>query len=145
VQVGGARMGIAGKVSTKWQWFGGYTRLNASIVDAIAPQTAGKTPANTPKDSLSLWSTYNLTQQWEVGGGTTYTSSRYMNNTNLTQVPSYARWDAVVAYHQPKYDVRFNMFNLANKYYYDALIPSDGGRAVPGLGRSASLSVAYRF
>lgn len=145
VQVGGARMGIAGKVSTKWQWFGGYTRLNASIVDAIAPQTAGKTPANTPKDSLSLWSTYNLTQQWEVGGGTTYTSSRYMSNTNLTQVPSYVRWDAVVAYHQPKYDVRFNMFNLANKYYYDALIPSDGGRAVPGLGRSASLSVAYRF
>ncbi len=145
VQVQGARMGIAGKVSTKWQWFGGYTRLNASIVDAIAPLTAGKIPANTPKDSLSLWSTYNLTKEWEVGGGASYMSSRFMSNTNLTQVPSYVRWDSVVAYHQPKYDVRLNIYNLANKYYYDSLVPSDGGRAVPGGARSATISVAYRF
>jgi catecholate siderophore receptor len=41
--------------------------------------------------------------------------------------------------------VRLNVFNLTNKYYYDALIPSDGGRAVPGSGVSATLSLNYRF
>jgi catecholate siderophore receptor len=55
------------------------------------------------------------------------------------------RWDATLAYHQPKYDIRLNLFNLSNAYYYDALIPSDGGRAVPGAARSAMLSYAYRF
>jgi catecholate siderophore receptor len=60
-------------------------------------------------------------------------------------VPGYTRFDAMVAYHQPRYDVRLNIFNLANKYYYDALIPSDGGRAVPGSGTSATLSLNYRF
>ncbi len=145
VQVKGMRMGIAGKLNNKWQVFGGYTRLNTSIINAIAPATQGNMPANTPRDSLSLWSTYSLTKQWEVGGGASYMSSRYMSNTDLTQVPSYVRWDAVVAYHQPKYDVRLNLFNLTNTYYCDALIPSDGGRAVPGLGRSAAVTVAYRF
>jgi len=55
------------------------------------------------------------------------------------------RWDAMLAYHQPKYDVRLNLFNVFNKTYYDALIPSDGGRAVPGTGRAAMLSVVYRM
>ena len=55
------------------------------------------------------------------------------------------RFDAMVAWHQPKYDVRLNIFNLTNKFYWDALIPSDGGRAVPGSGITGMLSVNYRF
>ena len=51
----------------------------------------------------------------------------------------------MLAYHQPHYDVRLNLFNLFDKHYYDALIPSDGGRAVPGMARTAMLSVNYRF
>ncbi|QDL38378.1 TonB-dependent receptor [Rhodoferax sediminis] len=145
VRVTGARAGAAGRVTDRLQVFGGYTHLNATIVDGIAPGTNGMVPANTPKDSASLWSTYAITPQWEVGAGATYSSSRFANNTNLVQVGAYTRWDAMLAYHQPKYDIRLNVFNLFNTNYYDALIPSDGGRAVPGLGRSATVSVAYRF
>lgn len=145
VRVNGVRAGIAGRVTDRLQMFGGYTHLDANILNGIAPGTAGKVPANTPKDAASLWTTYALTPQWEIGGGATYSAKRFMNNTDLTQVSSYVRWDAVVAYHQSKYDVRLNLFNLFNKAYYDALIPSDGGRAVPGAARSASVSVAYRF
>ena len=46
---------------------------------------------------------------------------------------------------QNENDIRLNLFNLTNNYYYDALIPSDGGRAVPGTGATAVLSVTYRF
>ena len=145
VRVNGARAGIAGRVTDKLQMFGGYTHLDATITDGIAPGTAGKTPANTPKDSASLWTSYALTKQWELAGGASYSAKRFANNTDLVAVSGYTRWDAMVAYHQPKYDVRFNVFNLFNKYYYDALISSDGGRAVPGVARSASVTVAYRF
>jgi len=34
---------------------------------------------------------------------------------------------------------------LANKQYYDALIPSDGGRSVPGIGRTLLLTVTYHL
>ena len=145
VRVNGARAGVAGRVTDKLQLFGGYTHLDATIVNGIAPGTNGMVPANTPKDSASLWSTYALSPRWEIGGGATYSSSRFANNTDLVQVGAYTRFDAMLAYHQPKYDVRLNLFNLTNKYYYDALIPSDGGRAVPGLARSASITVSYRL
>jgi catecholate siderophore receptor len=145
VRVNGMRAGVVGHVTDKLQVFGGYTRLDATIIDGIAPGTAGMTPANTPKDSTSVWTTYAITPQWEIGGGATYSSARFANNTDLVSVGSYTRWDAMLAYHHGKYDVRLNVFNLLDTNYYDALIPSDGGRAVPGTGRSASINFAYRF
>ena len=145
IRVNGARAGIAGRVTDKLQLFGAYTHLDATIVDGIAPGTLGKIPANTPKDAASLWATYAITPEWEVGGGTTYSAKRYANNTDLVEVGGYVRLDAMVAYHQPKYDIRLNLFNLANRHYYDALIPSDGGRAVPGSGRAATLTFTYRL
>jgi catecholate siderophore receptor len=145
VRVNGARAGISGRITDKLQLFGAYTYLDATIINGIAPGTQGRTPANTPKNAASIWATYALTPEWEIGGGTTYSAERYANNTDLVRVGGYARLDAMVAYHQPKYDIRLNLFNLANREYYDALIPSDGGRAVPGSGRSATLSLNYRF
>lgn len=145
VQVNGARLGVVGRVTDKFQLFGGYSILDATIVNGISPGTEGKTPANTPKNSGSLWGVYAVTPEWEVGGGATYMGQRYANNTDLNEVGSYVRWDATLAYHQPKYDVRLNLFNLTNTSYYDALVPSDGGRAVPGLGRSAMVTLSVRF
>lgn len=145
VQVNGARLGIAGRVTDRFQVFGGYARLNAKIIDAIAPGTEGNVPANTPTDSASLWGVYAITPEWEAGAGATYASERYTNNTNLTSIGSYVRWDAMVGYNQPRFNVRLNLYNLTNAYYYESVVPSDGGRAVPGLGRSAMLSFSYKF
>ena len=145
IQVNGARMGVAGRIAERLQVFGGYTFLNATITEGIAPGTQGKVPANTPQNSASLWAVYGLAPEWELGGGATYMGQRYANNTDLSSVGSYVRWDAMLGYHQPKYDVRLNVFNITNAYYYDAIIPSDGGRAVPGIARSAMLTLSYRY
>jgi catecholate siderophore receptor len=51
----------------------------------------------------------------------------------------------MAAYHQKKYDIQFNVLNLTNKSYYDGLIASDGGRAVPGYGRTFLATLNYRF
>ena len=57
----------------------------------------------------------------------------------------YARWDATVAYHKPKYEIRLNLLNLTDEKFFDALIPSDGGRSVPGIGRTALMTLTYTF
>jgi catecholate siderophore receptor len=146
VRVNGARAGATGRITKDWQIALGYTYLDAKIIQASALDgTLGKVPANTPKNTLTSWATYKLAPHWEIGGGATYMSQRYASNANVVQVGGYTRWDATAAYTQPKYNIRLNLFNLANKMYYDALIPSDGGRAVPGTGRSALLSVNYRM
>ena len=51
----------------------------------------------------------------------------------------------MLAWHQPKYDLRLNLLNAFDKPYFDALIPSDGGRSIPGIGRTLLASVDYKF
>ncbi|HEY4317296.1 MAG TPA: TonB-dependent siderophore receptor [Herbaspirillum sp.] len=146
VRVRGAAAGATGRLSKRWQITGNYTYLDAQVLKAAAGDTTlGKVPVNVPKHSFSGWTTYRLAKGWEIGAGPTYMSQRYANTGNTVRVGGYTRWDAMVAYTQPKYDIRLNLFNLANKMYYDALIQSDGGRSVPGSGRTALLSVNYRM
>ncbi|MGE8489427.1 MAG: TonB-dependent receptor domain-containing protein, partial [Paraburkholderia nemoris] len=118
--------------------------MDAIVLKAL-DGTLGHTPANTPRNTLTFWTTYAITPHWEIGGGPTYMSPRYASNTNYVQVPGYTRWDATAAYHAKKYDVRLNLLNLTNKMYYDALIQSDGGRSVPGIGRTLLATFDYRF
>jgi catecholate siderophore receptor len=72
-------------------------------------------------------------------------SGRYAANDNVVHVGGFVRWDAVLGYHTKQYDIQLNALNLSNKLYYDALIASDGGRAVPALGRTFLASFNYRF
>ncbi|MDR6385602.1 TonB-dependent receptor [Paraburkholderia caribensis] len=144
IRVRGYQLGLAGHITDKWQVFGGYTYMDGTILQAF-DGTQGKTPANTPRNTLTLWTTYLFTPHWEIGGGPTYMSSRYAANNNLVQVGGYTRWDAMAAYHAKRYDVQINVLNLTDKNYYDALIPSDGGRAVPGYGRTFLATLNYRF
>lgn len=144
IRVRGARLGLAGRITRRWQVFGGYTYLDASIVKAVAPGTLGMVPANTPRNTVTAWTTYDVASHWQIGGGAVYMSSRYLNNTDLVSVPGYVRWDATLAWRQMHYEVRLNLFNLFNTHYYEGLIQSDGGRAVPGLGRTAMVSLVLR-
>ena len=39
-------------------------------------------------------------------------------------------------------DVRLNLYNLTNEYYFERL---GGGHLIPGAGRSAMVSAVFRF
>jgi len=145
VRVRGVRAGGSGEPLTGLKVFAGATWLDAKIVDGIAVGTEGMVPANTPRGSATLWTTWAFMPHWEAGGGAIYQSSRWLNNTNTTRVGGYTRLDATLAYRRRDYDVRVNVFNLGDRRYYDALIQSDGGRAVPGSGRTAMVSFDYHI
>ncbi len=144
IRVRGEVIGIVGHLTQQWQVFGGYTHYEAKIVKAL-DGTQGNVPANTPENAAVLWTAWKPHADWEFGGGATYISSRYASNTDVVSVGGYTRWDATVAWHQPRYDLRLNLWNLTDKQYFDALIPSDGGRAVPGIGRTAMVTATWRF
>ena len=151
----GMTLGAVGHLTEKLQLSSGYMHLDPKVVNTT-DGTAGSIPANTPNNTANIWLTYDLDKTWQVGGGAFYMSQRYVANSGISStlpqgnvdkvsVPSYTRLDATVAYHRPKYDIRLNLQNLANTFYYDALIPSDGGRSVPGIGRTVQLTGTYRF
>ena len=146
IRVKGFQASVSGRITPAWQVFGGYTYLDAEIVKAsVLDNTQGKVPANTPKNSASMWTAYNLTREWQAGTGVAYMSDRYASNNNAVKAPDYFRWDAMLAYIQSRYTVQLNVFNLTNHLNYDALIPSDRGRSVPGTNLQALLSVIYNF
>lgn len=144
IQVRGIRFGAQGLLARGWQVYGGYTHLDAKIVSAIAVGTQGKTPLNTPRDSATVWTTYELGHHVQIGGGAIYLSQRYLTNLDTIQVPGYTRFDATIAWRRPKYDIRLNLTNLTDAKFYDNLQQSDGGRAVAGAGRTAMITVVYR-
>ena len=150
VRVQGARVGFAGQIIPNWQVFGGYAYLNARIINGITNlsgvgNTTGNVPLNTPKDSANIWTTYTIKDTYEIGGGVFYVGQRYANNNNTVQVPEYTRFDLTAAYKQPTYEIRANVYNLFNVMYYDALMASDGGRAVPGSGTTGLITLTYRL
>ena len=144
IRVDGFRAGASGHLARGWDLYGGYTHLDAKIVSAIAVGTQGMVPANTADDSATLWTTYDLPGHVQIGGGAVYLGKRFLNNTDTVSVPGYTRLDATIAWRRPHYDIRLNVFNLADAKYYDGLIQSDGGRAVPGTGRAAMISLVWR-
>jgi len=146
VRVNGAELSAAGVLAPDWRVVAGYTYLDAEIVKASAfDGTEGKVPANTPRNAVNVWTTYDISREWEIGAGLTYMSARFANNANVVTAPGFTRFDATLAYHQPRYDIRLNLFNVTDKDHIAALITSDGGRSVPGIGRTLLATLTWRI
>ena len=153
-QSDGLELELAGRITDEWEVFGGLSLIDAEILEVAPgngnPNFVGQQPRNTPKTTVNLWTTYRLPMGFKVGGGAEYKSKRYgaaptgTAAFNPNNVPSYIRWDAMVAYEQPKYAVKFNVQNVFDKLYYDSLY-DNGGFVVPGQARRFILSGEFKF
>ncbi|MBN9617640.1 MAG: hypothetical protein BGO25_11990 [Acidobacteriales bacterium 59-55] len=101
----GLDIGITGYVNRKWQVFGGYTFMNAILVEAGGSGAAagllnGRSFPNTPEHSFSLTSYYSVTRKLNLGGGIYAAGKVFGNNSPTTPkwVPAYARVDIYGAY-----------------------------------------------
>jgi catecholate siderophore receptor len=156
IRVRGFEASALGHVTPEWQVLVSYTRLDGEVVDSEEFTTLkllgggdsphinskGNTLQNTPKDTATLWTTYTLFGDWEVGGGAMYASKRNVNNFETAEIDGYTRLDATLAYRQPKYDIRLNLQNATDKKYFEA---ASQGRATPVAGRTTILTTTYRF
>jgi len=147
-QVRGFELGFAGSVTDKWNVFGGYTFLDSELknngpVAANAANNGNQFP-NTPKNSFSLWSTYQVLPALTVGGGAYYVSKVYGNVANSLYVPAYWRFDAMAAYRVNKnLTLQLNIQNLFDKTYYTKAFTAH--YASLGAGRFGMLTANFRF
>lgn len=138
----GVEVGVAGRILPDWQVYGGYTYLDGEVRDDGDAALVGNTLLNTPEHNFTLWTTYRLTPEWELGGGLVRVSERLLNNENTAKVDGYTRYDLTLAYHQRDYDIRLNILNLTDEEYFEA---ASANRAVPAQGRTALVTATYRF
>jgi catecholate siderophore receptor len=160
LRVRGFELSAVGRLNDSWQVLAGYTHLDGKVVDS--PETTnvavpaptgtgtvnvpiaadGNKLQNTPDDTATLWTTYNLTDHWEIGGGAVYSSERNVNNYENAVIDGYTRFDATIAYRQKEFGVRLNLQNLTDRTYYET---ASQGRATPANGRTAVATVSYWF
>lgn len=143
-QVEGFEIGAQGKLTDQWAIYGGYTYLKSKLTSSLVAANVGHELANTPQNSFSVWSTYDITPLITVGGGAVFLDSRWTSVTNDGRVPSYWRFDAMASYKVTKnLTMQLNIYNIADEYYYDTL--AGAGYAVPGQGRYVALTGRASF
>jgi catecholate siderophore receptor len=145
-RVQGIELSASGKITDKWQVFAGYAFMDSEQVDGgpLGKANDGNELPNTPKNSASLWTTYQVTPKLTIGGGAFYVDDVYGSVANTTMVDSYVRYDAMAAYKLTKnVDLQLNVQNLTNETYYDKAFSTHF--ANQAAGRTALLSTNFHF
>ncbi len=166
----GIELEAAGRVTERWEVFAGLALLDAKILEVAQninattgvittgnPGYEGQRARNTPQYTFNLWTTYRIEGPWKVGGGAEVKGDRQGFNPSgagavptlngvyhPNTAPSYARWDAMVAYEQKNWAMRLNLKNVFDKVYYDAIY-DNGPFTVAGIGRTAILTTELKF
>jgi catecholate siderophore receptor len=142
-RVDGVEVGATGKVTDRWSVFTGYSYLESKILDTRDKSILDRHLQNTPRHNYTLWTTYEVTSKWTVGGGAIYQSLGWANNTNTAYVPEFWKFDAMISYKvDEKSTVQLNVYNLTNELYYAQYF---GANVVPASGRWASLTYRARW
>lgn len=142
-QVQGIELGASGNVTDDWAVFAAYTFLKSEILESKVAADVGQQLPNTPGNTFNFWTTYQLPFNFEVGSGLRYVDRRFASNANTRKGGSYIVWDAMAAYKvNENITVRLNALNLTDQYYIGQM---GGGHAIPGEGRSATLTTEFQF
>ncbi len=148
-EVKGFELGATGRITDAWQVIAGYSYLNSKVVKGV-PASVGRQLANTPQNTFSLWTTYQL-PWWgiTVGGGVLHVDSRFASITpNATtgvflKAPSYTTAQLMARVPVKEgIDLQVNAYNLTNVKYYDLLHPA---HVVPGAGRSVLFTANFKL
>lgn len=138
----GIELSLTGAVTRNLRVMGSYTLIDARIERSNTPAEVGRYFQNTPRNSASVWATYSR-GKFSAGLGPRWVGKRWGNNINTRWVDSYWTVDMMVGYtYNSHLDMRFNLSNLNDRYYFDRL---GGGHLIPGQARTALMSTNVHF
>ncbi len=142
--VAGLEVDLSGRLTPKWEVYGSYMWIPIATIDD--PVTGGETgrPSLTPRYSGTIWTTYQLTPKWRVGGGLNFRGPQTPNRNPGWIVPHFVTGDLMAEYvvTQDKLTVKANITNVTNKLSADQLY---SGHYVPGAGRMVQVTTSLKF
>jgi catecholate siderophore receptor len=143
-RVQGVEFTYAGNLTSRWKVYGGYTYMESELLKTTSAEDKGNHMPNTPRNSFNLWTTYEVIPKLTIGGGATYVDSRFGNEANSVEVPSYWRYDAMATYALTKnVDLQLNVQNLTDKRYFDQVFQTHYAHVAAG--RTALMSANFHF
>lgn len=146
-RIRGAELGVAGRLTEAWALWLTYTYQDGIVTGSSDPSLLGHQVLNSPRNSASLWTTYDFTQSWQAGIGANQVSTRAgweqpdPFNGRILEASGYVIGSVMMRYHLAHgLELQANVSNIANKYYYDGVHP---GHVVPGPGRALYISLDW--
>ncbi len=142
-RVNGLELGVTGYLTRHWELYSGYTYLDGRTIASGTAADVGKVMPNVAHNALNLWTEYEFSSGWEIGGGGNWLGKRYADSAEAAYVPGYVIWNAMAAYRfSPQLELQINGFNLFNRLYYDGIYYTSAAEnhVVPAPGRSVMLS-----
>lgn len=156
-RVDGIELGLTGNLTEQWAVFAGYSYLDSELVDGgainmgttaapkyVAGAYNGHQVPNVPKNSASLWTTYQVLPQLTLGAGVFGVDKVYGNTANTKYVPGYTRYDGMAQYMVNKnVNLQLNVNNLSDKRYFNKAYTSH--YTTEADGRNAILSLNFKY
>jgi iron complex outermembrane recepter protein len=130
--------------SQGWNIIASYSH-NDTFVSEDNSLPVGDRLSNAPRNSASLWTTYEIQKGtlkgFGIGGGVFFVGDKEATLPNTITIPSYVRTDATIFYRQPNYQVGLSFKNLFDTRYYD----STGFLLTPGAPFTVLGTVSVKF
>ncbi|WP_288375852.1 TonB-dependent siderophore receptor [uncultured Chryseobacterium sp.] len=140
---------FSGHILPQWHIYGGYSYIDAKILDDSNRDLIGKRKENTSKNSVTIWTRYNFSnieflKDFGIGAGVLYQSSKIPWFTRSFELPAYTTIDAALYYTPAKtVQLSFNLNNITNKVYW--IGAQNYLRLFPGTPRNYLLTATYKF
>jgi len=145
----GIELDLAGRITPQWEVFGTYSFIPSAKVDrstgAPGTEAQGSRPGLTPRHTGTLWTTYQLTPQWRIGGGLNARSADRpvgLNPASPIVAPRFITGDLMAEYKLGDLSYKAHLTNVTNKHYADYLYR---GHYVQGRPRTLQVTLAYKF
>ena len=139
-------MDIAGRITPAWEVYASYMWLPVATIDkgVAGSEGQGTRPSLTPEHSGTVWTTWQMTPRLRVGAGVNLRSSQTPIRNPGWAVPGFVTGDLMAEYQliQRQLTLKFNVSNVSNKLYADALYT---GHYIPGAGRLMQLTASWRY
>jgi catecholate siderophore receptor len=113
-----------------------WPRWTSRVHRTTVGNRAGDRPGLSPKHSGTVWTTYQLTPQWRLGGGLNFRSAQAPADVTAPswEAPAFTTADLMAEYTiSDQFIVKANLTNITDKLYGESLYR---GHYIPGAGRS---------
>ncbi|MDF4602674.1 TonB-dependent receptor, partial [Vibrio parahaemolyticus] len=107
----GIELEARGQITKQWDISVGYSYLDAE------DKATGKKPNDVSDHLFSLWSTYQLDDNWRLGGGVKYVGDRYAGNDEAVALGDYTTVDLMAAYTTGRHKIQANAYNILDEKY----------------------------
>ncbi|WP_122047242.1 TonB-dependent receptor [Vibrio atlanticus] len=135
----GIELEARGQITELWDISVGYSYLDAEDKDT------GKKPNDVSDHLFSLWSTYQLYENWRLGGGVKYVGDRYAGNNEAVALGDYTTVDLMAAYTSGRHKVQANAYNVLGEKYILGATSGKSGTNQIGYGAPAEFMLSYGY